>query len=137
MASTWTVARPMGVRPTRRAPSHRKCSPPIIFPRVEEAHGSAGFRIDPRNVRTLEAVAVRASQRQIVFHGLAAVLFGDDVVDLEGQRQRPVRHPAILAALGGPLPDAGEQLAIHWGSDFESNWRARDCITASKRPMCR
>ena len=58
------MARPIAVRPTILAPSHSKCS--TRHPSVDETS------------------AVRAGERQVVFHGLAAVFFRNDVVDLKG-----------------------------------------------------
>jgi hypothetical protein len=55
---------------------------------VKQAHSFAGCRVESGNIRTFETITMWASQRQVVFHSLAAVLLGDDVVYLKRQRQR-------------------------------------------------
>jgi hypothetical protein len=69
----------------------------------------------------------------------AAVLPGDDVVDLEGQGGLRFGEVAILATRHrAPADEAGRLRAdaAHAASAFFNERRARDCISSRKRPMC-
>ena len=77
MASTSTVARPMGVLPVIRDPL----------------------------IRSLLALTVRASQSKVIGDRLATMLLGYDVVGLKRQRERELRDEAVLAAVPGARPD--------------------------------
>ena len=93
----------------------------------------------PGYVWAFETVAVRTGESQVVLRSPATMLFGDDVVNLKRQQERPFGEQAVFAActLGG-LPN---ELSIHWGpaerSELGSNRRERDCRTASRRLICK
>lgn len=56
---------------------------PTIVPRVKKAGQNARFWIDTAYVWAFVAVTTRTAKREIIQGSHAAVLFGDDVVDLE------------------------------------------------------
>jgi hypothetical protein len=95
--------------------------------------------IQAGDVWAFEPVTVRASEGEIAFDRLATMLFGDNVIDLERQRQRKLWDPAVLAAIGGALADETRQFLIHcfWRSSPFRACRARDCTTARSLPICR
>lgn len=58
-------------------------------------------------------VAGEAGQAQIAGTGRAAMLAGDDVVDLEMQLVLFVVYLAVFAAAAGSLPNQFYQLSVH------------------------
>jgi hypothetical protein len=69
------------------------------------------------------------------------MLLGDNGIDWERQRQRKFRQQAVFTTLSGPLPDGAYQIPRNdlpgSCSKFLRKRLARDCITASSRPICR
>ena len=61
--------------------------------------------IDAAEIRSLVQVTTVTSQAQIGRIVLAAVLFCDDVLNMEGNVDRSLREPAVLATLSGSLSD--------------------------------
>jgi len=61
---------------------------PIIRARIEQSDDLTRFGIDAGYIRSLMAIAMSTSQRQIALNRFAAVLFGAHVVDLKRQRKR-------------------------------------------------
>jgi hypothetical protein len=66
---------------------HSKMLDPGVVPRVKQPDELTRSRIDSGNVRSLEAVAVSASQSEIGLDSLTPVLFGNNVIDLKRQRK--------------------------------------------------
>jgi hypothetical protein len=56
---------------------------PFIAPGMEQANDSAAVRIDPGNVRPLEAIAMDAGEGQIIRYGWSTMLLSDNVINLE------------------------------------------------------
>jgi hypothetical protein len=52
---------------------------------MEQAHESAGARIQTGDVWPLEGIVIGARQSEVATYRLAAVLAGNNVVDLERQ----------------------------------------------------
>lgn len=73
---------------------------------MKQRHDGAGLRVHRREIRSLEAIAVEAGQRQILLHGDAAVLRRDDMVRLMGQQAVVFVNETVFAAPAGVLPDA-------------------------------
>ena len=68
---------------------------------MEKANQVTGFRVDPRDVRTLSAVAMATAEREIFGNAFPAMLAGDDVVDRETKPARCLWHPAVFARVLG------------------------------------
>jgi hypothetical protein len=58
-------------------------------------------------------VAVETRKREVVRGGCAAMLTGDDVVDVEWQWISRGRQVAVFAAAPGPLPNVPHQIGTH------------------------
>jgi len=56
---------------------------PRVGPRIKESGKCLCVRVEPRNVRALEPVAVRASKREIFIDALSAMFLCEDMVDLK------------------------------------------------------
>ncbi len=83
---------------------------------------------------------MRASKRKVFFHALPAMLFSKDVVNLKRQGKGELRNQAVFASTTGAGPDSPEKLPSHTSLTLPvllRNLRARDCMTASRLPMCR
>ena len=109
---------------------------PPIASCVEEADDISSLGMPAGNVRAFMPVAVETRQREVVCVGCAAVLAGDDVVDVEWQRVSRGRKLAVFAPAPGTLPNLPRQVGMH-----DYRWRrasrAFDWITASRFPTCR
>ena len=82
---------------------------PSVLSGVEKAYNLPRELIDTCNVRTFEPVAVNTAQGQIVKLCLAAVLTGNDVIDLKrGTRRRRRRDERSKAATSRAAAKHGE-----------------------------
>ena len=72
---------------------------------MEQPDNLAGVRVDPRDVRTFEIVAVKTGEREIVGGRFAAVRLGNDVVKLKRRAHKCFGQQAILATEKGPATD--------------------------------
>ena len=112
---------------------------PTIGPRMKKPHQFSGFAIPAGYIRPFVSIAGRTGERQISLLRLAAMLLGDDVIDLKRKRQNELGKAAVFTPMLGPLPHSPSEVAIH-GFREEGccrNWRAFDCRIASCVPMCR
>src|SRR5262249_48373019 len=113
-------------RPTDRSPPNQrrtvplKVQSPSIFARMVKTSDPPRRGIDPGDVRPLEAVAVKAGERQMGSVGGAAVLPGDDVIDLEGDGRQTLRKPAVLAGTVCPPPDERRESLLHQRSRLDA-----------------
>jgi hypothetical protein len=90
----------------RISPSPTKVSAPAVAPWVEQPDHLSCHRVDAAQIAALVQVAVMASQGQVPSRIGAAVLFGDDVFDLETEVGLILLvKPTILAAALCTLPD--------------------------------
>src|SRR5207244_13543770 len=102
---TSTVARPQGVRPTRRPPCHAKCR----LQRCRRGLNSTMTRpvnaVATTQIGGFSQIAFQTRPGQVGGIVTAVVLPGDDVLDVENQ-QRLIGfvQPAILTAVAGPQP---------------------------------
>jgi hypothetical protein len=124
-----------------RSESHQsKMLRPEIAPGMKQSEEAAGLGVKPGNVRTLKTIAMGTSEGEIAVYSFASVLPGQNVIDLEWQRESKLRNETVLATLAGPLPDRPGKLPIHCRvtrSAFLRSLLALDCITARRRPICR
>ena len=82
-------------------------SGPFVAPRVEEGHDGAAHGVHAGDVRPLGGIAEETGERKVRGVAPAAVLPGDDVIDLEGQRGVRLGEVAILATRRRTPPHAG------------------------------
>ena len=68
--------------------------------------------IDTCNVRTFKPVAVNTAQGQIVKLCFAAVLTGNDVINLKRGRRRRRRQVAIFILINGPKLDLADEMSV-------------------------
>ena len=78
---------------------------PFVAAGMEQAGELSRFRVQAGNVRSLEAITIPACDCEIGGDGTAAVLAGDDVVDLEREGRCFLRQAAVFASSGGSLAD--------------------------------
>ena len=86
---------------------------PNVGSRVEQPDDLASLGIQTGQVRPFVFVAAQTRPGEIVGHRRAAVLFGDDVVQLKPQFGPPLGKLAILAAESGPSPDVFPEPGSH------------------------
>ncbi len=116
MPSTAIVARPIEVRPIRIGPSQRKCRFHLCR-RGLKSHarlrvlGSIPARFEP--LWWLSAKHARERLLEIV---LPAMLYGDDVIDLEGEFVEDLWHPTVFTALATAFPNQLDKCDFHGGS---------------------
>ena len=79
---------------------------------VKQADYLTGDRIDPRDVWTLEVVAVKTGEGEIVGGSLAPMGYGDDVVKLKRRAHERFRQQAILATETGAAKDEFLKLGL-------------------------
>src|SRR5207253_240962 len=70
-------------------------------------------RVDARQVRAFTVVAEETGEGQVSGRRRAAVLSGNDVVDLEGDLIKLLGHAAVFAAVPGTLPDQALDVGSH------------------------
>lgn len=109
---------------------------PPVAARVEEANDGLGLRIDSGDVWPFMAIAVDAGKGQVVEMFCAAVLFGDDMVNLEGEKLRRCGEPAVFTTSGGSFANRPNGLRVHAGEvpDSTNARRAFDCMIARRLP---
>ena len=80
---------------------------------MEQPDDLSGREMPSRDVRTFMPIAMETCEREVVCVGCAAVLAGDDVVDVERQRVSEGRQSAVFATARGPLPHVPHEIGIH------------------------
>ena len=86
----------------------------------------AGVGVNARDIRSFPFVATQASEGKIVEGGQAAVLFCDDVIDLERKTSARLWKSTILTQSFGPPPNFALEGSIHVESgDFVLECAAR------------
>ena len=83
MTRTSIVVRPMAVRPVSTRPAGDMLVPNVLA-WMEESRQQTCAGVETRDVRPLMEVVIPAGQRQVFGDGRAVVLFGNDVIDVEG-----------------------------------------------------
>lgn len=86
---------------------------PTVAPWMKQSREQARKRIDAGDIRSLVAIAVAACERKITFARLAAVLGGNDVIDLKAKPPRGLRHSTIFADVRRPLADEAIEICVH------------------------
>ena len=101
----------------RLAHNHRACKLEMFIPslaaRIKQAHDLICFRINSTQIWPLESIASATGERQIFRYSPTTMLYGNNVVYMEGQFQDGFRHPAILAQPARPPTDELSQLGCH------------------------
>ncbi len=96
---------------------------PLMPAGMVESGEVTGGRVEAAEVRPFVDVAVVASQSEVACDRAAAMLAGNDVVELEGNSRPALRQVAILATPGCPFPyqafDGGIQSRGHLVFVFE------------------
>lgn len=114
------------VERTDRRPPHRreaddprtpppKMLGPYLFSRMVQRHDLLADRVNTGDVGPLVEVAPQAGHGQIIQLRLAAVEPGGDVVDGEGEVERRLGQPALLAGIPGSCPDPSLNRRTHAG----------------------
>ncbi|CAN5900513.1 hypothetical protein BH23GEM7_BH23GEM7_30910 [soil metagenome] len=84
---------------------------PLVSPGVKERHDLTGEGIDSRQVGSLVQVTAVAGQSQVIEVVRAAVLPGDDVLDVVGQLAVLLDEPAVFTTIrcptANPIPRGG------------------------------
>jgi hypothetical protein len=76
---------------------------PRLASRIEEPDDAPGLRIDPREIRPFVQVAVIAGEGEVIGVVGAAVLPGDDVLDVKrDERDVLLQQPTVFAAPPSP-----------------------------------
>ncbi len=88
---------------------------PAIHSWIEEECNCTGQRVSASEVGSLVAVTVLARERKVFGLRPAAVLFRNDVVNLQSQKPELARKEAVLAAITCTTLHKGPQLRIHGG----------------------
>jgi len=86
---------------------------PAIFARVKQPHYFTAVGIDTSDIRSFVAVAIVASESEIVFGTLSPMLARDDVVDLKRQVVEMLRYLTIFAGPSSALPNVLLKSAVH------------------------
>ena len=89
--------------------------PPLICSRMKQAKELARLWIEPRNVGPFEAIAMDAGESKILLLIFAAVLAGDDVVDLKWSRMYSSGQLTVFTSRTGSLPNPANELRIQRG----------------------
>jgi hypothetical protein len=82
-----------------------KMAAPLVAARMEEPCALASLRINAREVRAFVMVVGETGEGEIARDGLAAVLFGDDMIDLEREFIIALRHAAVFTASMSTCPN--------------------------------
>lgn len=86
---------------------------PHILARIEERSQSAALWVESGQIARLAEIARHAGEREVAEDRAAAMLPGDDVLNVQRPRVIGLRHPAVLAAVLRSLVDASVQVASH------------------------
>jgi hypothetical protein len=108
---------------------------PDVPARVEERSDLSGVRIEPRDIRPLEQITMYTCECEIRGVITAAVLFGNEVFDMECRLIMLLPKPAILATLSGPLPDEIPRRCVHQEASLLERTRRALAIKRLIRPI--
>src|SRR5262249_18228685 len=86
---------------------------PPVAPRVVERYEVAGHRVDPGQVRRLVQVTAVAGEDEVFGVVGAAVLLGDDVLDVVRQDAMPLTEKAAFTTVVRATPDECPRGGVH------------------------
>ncbi len=86
---------------------------PTIGPWMKKRHQFSALTIPARYIRPFVPIAGRTGERQISLLGLAAMLLGDNMIDLKRKRKNGLRKPAVFTPVLCPVPHSPSEIAIH------------------------
>ena len=87
---------------------------PDIAARIVEPNDFAALSINSGNVRSLEAIAVDAGERQIFEDSRSTLLKSNNVIDLEGCGMYCRRQSAIFATPLRSLPHLADEICVQF-----------------------
>jgi hypothetical protein len=83
---------------------------PSVLPRVKQPNEFPSNWISSRNVRTFVAIAVEARKSEVFEGSYTAMLLGNDVIHMKGQRVRDGRQTTVFTTALCALPDLPDQV---------------------------
>ena len=86
---------------------------PFIIPRMEKACDLARVGVDAGKIGALVVVALRTGESQIFQLIGAAMLAGDDVIDVKSQGRVSLRQAAVFTAFASPLAHELPRGVVH------------------------
>ena len=86
---------------------------PSVFSWIEQSNREIGVWVEAEEVGAFVQIAAHAGKGEILFYGLPAMLFGDDMLDMK-RRVDFVLHAetAIFTAASSPFPHLLSQLRV-------------------------
>ena len=102
---------------------------------MKQSNNFSGVRIKPGHVRSFEAIAMNASQGQVLQVGFTAVLSYKDVIDLEWRRVQRRGQLTVSATPFGALPNSADQISVQYVcllSGVLQRAAPWDCMTGSR-----
>ena len=96
----------------------------VIETRIEQPLELVELRVISRDIRSLKGDARETAQRGVINTRCPAVLLRADVVNLEGTDVELLRHPAVLEAPAGSIPDLLTTGPCHTSGCFRSAQRS-------------
>ena len=91
-----------------------KMSLPFLATRIVEPYSFSRPGIDAGEIGSFVVVISEAGQRKIAGHSFAAVLLGNNVVDLEADRRELLGKPVILATVVRTLLQEPKECFVHF-----------------------
>lgn len=85
---------------------------PLVCSWIEQTDNLARFLNASRNIGPFEAIAMYTSQREILVFRGAAMLAGDDMVNLKWRWMNTGRQLTVLTTPIGALPNSTDKLRI-------------------------
>lgn len=86
---------------------------PNIHPWMEQANYLPRHFIESGDVRSFMSVAMSTGEREVAFDRLPAMLFGQNMIDLERKGKSRLREQAILASIERSLSKNPGELLVH------------------------
>src|SRR5208282_3754773 len=89
---------------------------PAVISGVEKRNDRLRYRIDPREIRSLLAIAFRARQREVLQTVILPMLRRKDVIHVEAGGIAVLGQVAVLAPIAGSLDDEGPSRGVDQSS---------------------
>ncbi len=93
--------------------SYCKVSSPRVDSGIEKSHDTSGCRVDRGQICAFECVATIAGERQVDRIVRPAVLFRDNVFNVETRNDYRLMDAAILTAIRGAAADQSLSFCVH------------------------
>ena len=128
-----TVTRAVGVSGRELPLFDPEVLAPALPAWVVERRESPGLGIEGGQIAPFVLVAKRAREREVLGLGCAAVLLGDDVIDLVRRERQSLRNQAVLARAAGSLVDRSSQRR---GDAAHGAWSLSAVFALARRTRC-